>query len=147
MRPRESLSALAAGILFGLGLGVAEMIDPNKIQNFLDVNGTWDASLMFVLGGAAVTTFIAFRSILRLNRPRFAATFQLPFLRHIDRNLILGAVIFGVGWGLAGYCPGPGFAALALGGGEPVIFLAAMALGFALHRWYVIGGKTAASSA
>jgi len=147
MKRHENFIALATGVLFGLGLGIAQMIDPNKIQNFLDVSGSWDASLMFVLGGAVVTTLVAFRYILRQSQPRFADTFHLPVPTQIDRKLILGAVIFGVGWGLAGYCPGPAFAALALGGWEPLVFLPAMALGFALHRWVAVEEKGAVMSA
>mgnify|MGYP001183727555 CR=1 FL=1 len=147
MKPYENLIALATGTLFGLGLGIAKMIDPNKIQNFLDLGGTWDASLIFVLGGAVVTTLVTFRFILSQSQPRFATNFHLPVSTQIDRGLILGAAIFGVGWGLAGYCPGPGFAALAVGGWEPVVFLLSMVLGFVLHRWIAAEGKPALQSA
>ena len=146
MKP-ENFIALATGILFGLGLGIAKMIDPNKIQNFLDVSGTWDASLMFVLGSAVGTTLVAFRFILQHSQPRFAASFHLPLSTQIDRKLIVGSAVFGVGWGLAGYCPGPAFAALALGGWEPLVFLPAMALGFTLHRWFAVEEKAAVADA
>jgi uncharacterized protein len=134
MIAQRNIAALLTGTLFGIGLGVAQMIDPNKIRNFLDIAGTWDASLMFVLGAALVTSFFAFKLILKQNAPRFADVFALPAQQSIDRSLLIGATLFGIGWGLAGYCPGPGFAALALGSWEPVIFIATMLAGFALYR-------------
>lgn len=146
MRPLENFVALATGMLFGFGLGIAQMIDPVKIQNFLDFAGTWDASLMFVLAGAVVTTWVTFRYILSQSRPLLAQSFALSALTQIDRKLLLGSAIFGVGWGLAGYCPGPGFAALALNGLEPLLFVPAMALGFALQHWFSFDRKTAATS-
>ncbi len=134
MNTQRNMAALITGTIFGLGLGVAQMIDPNKIRNFLDSAGTWDASLLFVLGAAVVTSFFAFRFILKQKSPRFAEVFSLPMKSGVDRSLILGAVLFGIGWGMAGYCPGPGFAALAIGSWEPVVFVATMLAGFALHR-------------
>lgn len=134
MIAQRNIAALLTGTLFGVGLGVAQMIDPNKILNFLDIAGTWDASLMFVLGAALVTSICAFKIILKQKAPRFADVFAVPTQNNIDRSLLFGATLFGVGWGVAGYCPGPGFAALALGGWEPIIFVLTMIVGFALHR-------------
>jgi uncharacterized protein len=134
MIAQRNIAALATGVLFGLGLGVAQMIDPNKIINFLDIAGAWDASLMLVLGAAVTTTFIAFRVILRQPAPRFGERFLLPKNQLLDARLLIGAALFGIGWGLAGYCPGPGFAALAIGTWEPVVFIGAMLAGFVLHR-------------
>lgn len=137
MNTSRNVVALLTGTLFGIGLGVAQMIDPNKIQNFLDIAGTWDASLMFVLGAALATSFFAFKIILKQKAPRFADVFSVPTQKNIDRSLVIGATMFGVGWGIAGYCPGPGFAALALGSWEPIIFVLTMMIGFALHRFTV----------
>ncbi len=134
MIAQRNIAALLTGTLFGVGLGVAQMIDSNKILNFLDIAGTWDASLMFVLGAALVTSIFAFKIILKQKAPRFADVFAVPTQNNIDRSLLFGATLFGVGWGVAGYCPGPGFAALALGGWEPIIFVLTMIVGFALHR-------------
>ena len=137
MKVKQNIAALMTGILFGFGLGVAQMIDPNKIQNFLDIAGTWDASLMLVLGAALGVSFFAIRTILKQQSPRFAACFSLPSKPNVDRSLLIGAALFGIGWGMAGYCPGPGFAALALSSWEPVIFLLTMTVGFILHRFIV----------
>ena len=134
MKSKQNIVALITGIVFGIGLGIAQMIDPNKIQNFLDLAGTWDASLMLVLGAALAISFFAVRAILKQKSPRFATRFSLPTKPNVDRSLLIGATLFGIGWGMAGYCPGPGFAALALGSWEPVIFLLTMTAGFILHR-------------
>lgn len=137
MKVKQNIAALMTGILFGFGLGVAQMIDPNKIQNFLDIAGAWDASLMLVLGAALGVSFFAIRTILKQQSPRFAARFSLPSKPNVDRSLLIGAALFGIGWGMAGYCPGPGFAALALSSWEPAIFLLTMTVGFILHRFIV----------
>ncbi len=134
MNTQRNIVALLTGTLFGIGLGVAQMIDPDKILNFLDIAGTWDASLMLVLAAALLTSFFAFQVTLKQKAPRFADVFVVPTQKNIDRSLLLGATLFGVGWGVAGYCPGPGFAALALGSWEPIIFVLTMTVGFALHR-------------
>ena len=137
MTSKQNIAALLTGVLFGIGLAVAQLIDPNKIQNFLDIAGTWDASLMLVLGAALGVSFFAVRTILKQQSPRFAARFSLPSKPNVDRSLLIGAALFGIGWGMAGYCPGPGFAALALSSWEPVIFLLTMTVGFILHRFIV----------
>ena len=134
MKSKQNIVALMTGIVFGIGLGIAQMIDPNKIQNFLDLAGSWDASLMLVLGAALAISFFAVRAILKQKSPRFATRFSLPTKPNVDRSLLIGATLFGIGWGMAGYCPGPGFAALALNSWEPIIFLLTMTAGFILHR-------------
>jgi uncharacterized membrane protein YedE/YeeE len=126
--------SLAAGLLFGLGLGVAQMTNPLKVQGFLDVTGAWDPSLAFVMGGAVSVTLIAFRLVLRRPAPLWAARFHLPTLTAIDKRLVLGASLFGVGWGLSGYCPGPALATLLSGNTEVWLFVPAMLVGGLLER-------------
>lgn len=123
------ISAFATGLLFGVGLWLAQMTDPGRVLGFLDVTGAWDPSLMFVLGGAVGVTLVAFRRVLRWRRPVFAAAFDVPTRRRIDRDLVLGSALFGVGWGVGGYCPGPALASLATGGIEVVVFVIAMVVG------------------
>lgn len=130
MRP---LFGFLAGLLFGVGLVVAGMADPAKVLNFLDVFGSWDPSLAFVMGGAALTTFIGYRLVLsRLRRPLLLPGFQLPTRQDIDRDLLLGAATFGVGWGIGGFCPGPAWNALSLAAPGTLVFLPAMLAGMAL---------------
>ncbi len=126
------LAALAAGLLFGVGLTVSQMVDPAKVLGFLDLAGDWDPSLAFVLAGAVVTTAIGFRLVGRLRAaPLLAESFQTPTAWTIDRRLIAGAAIFGVGWGLVGICPGPALAGLALAPAQLALFVAAMLVGMA----------------
>lgn len=133
---KQNLVALLAGVLFGLGLGLSQMVDRQRVLGFLDVAGTWDPTLLFVLGGAVTVTVIAFRFVLKLPQPVFADRFRLPSRSDIDRPLVVGAAIFGIGWGIAGYCPGPGIVALTLGIWNPVIFLLAFLVGSLTYRWY-----------
>ena len=100
-------AALLSGELFGLGLAISGMTDPNVVIGFLDLFGDFNPALMFVLGGAVGTTLIAFRFVLRRPSPLLASDFQLPTRKDIDARLLIGAGLFGIGWGLAGYCPGP----------------------------------------
>jgi len=127
-------AALASGLLFGLGLGFSQMIDRQRVLGFLDVAGAWDPTLLFVLGGAVTVTVLAFRWVLRQPHPLFAERFTLPTRNDIDGPLLAGAALFGLGWGLAGYCPGPGVAALVLGQGNPVLFLLGLLGGMALYQ-------------
>ncbi|QNI02449.1 YeeE/YedE family protein [Halomonas sp. SH5A2] len=101
-----------AGLVFSLGLAVSGMTDPARVVGFLDVAGNWDPSLMFVLGGAVVTTFIGYRWVLKQSAPLLTERFQLPSKQDLDAKLLGGAALFGVGWGLSGYCPGPAIASL-----------------------------------
>ncbi len=126
--------ALAAGLIFGLGLAISEMVNPEKVLTFLDFTGAWDPSLVFVLGGAVVVSFIAFRFILKRDGPVFGNRFSLPDKTHIDGGLIVGAILFGIGWGLVGLCPGPAIAALAYGMEESVWFVAALLAGLGVAR-------------
>lgn len=131
---KRIVAALLAGVLFGVGLALSRMIDPRVVLGFLDVFGRFDPTLAFVLGGAVGTTILVFRLILRRGRPLLADAFQLPTLRAVDRPLVLGAGMFGVGWGLAGYCPGPALVGAAGGINTALMFLPAMIAGALLHR-------------
>lgn len=121
--------ALFAGIVFGFGLGVGGMLDPAKVVNFLDLAGHWDPTLLFVMGGAVVVTLPAFWLAKRARRPLLTNVFRLPRRHDINWRLLTGAALFGVGWGLAGLCPGPAVAALASLQAPVLGFLAAMVVG------------------
>lgn len=101
-----------AGLLFGLGLAVSGMTDPARVLGFLDIAGAWDPTLMFVLGGAVVTSFIGYRLVFKRSGPLFGERFQLPTKKDLDAKLLGGAALFGIGWGLSGYCPGPAIASV-----------------------------------
>jgi uncharacterized membrane protein YedE/YeeE len=133
-RVAQNLGALGSGLLFGLGLGLSQMIDPGRVKGFLDLAGDWDPTLAFVMGGAVAVTLVAFRFVLRRPAPLLGGRFHVPTRNDIDRPLVLGAVIFGVGWGLGGYCPGPAIAALGLGSANPAVFVAAMVAGSLLYK-------------
>lgn len=108
----KMLMGYIAGLLFGLGLAVSGMTDPARVLGFLDVAGAWDPTLMFVLGGAVVTSFIGYRLVFKRAGPLFGERFQLPTKRDLDAKLLGGAALFGIGWGLSGYCPGPAIASV-----------------------------------
>ena len=127
-------AALAAGVIFGVGLTVSGMVQPLKVVGFLDVAGEWDPTLGFVMGGALAVTALAFPVILRRGRPLWAEAFSLPTRQDLDARLIAGSMLFGIGWGLGGFCPGPALASLALGSSSSWVFAAAMAAGMLLHR-------------
>lgn len=126
--------SLIAGALFGVGLALAGMTNPIKVQDFLDITGSWDPSLAFVMGGAVAVTVVSFTLLLRRGRPWLANSFFLPRATDLDRNLLLGAALFGIGWGLTGYCPGPALASLASINHEVWLFVPAMLLGGWLDR-------------
>ncbi len=130
-----SLAALVSGSLFGLGLAMSGMTDARRVLGFLDVFGDFDPTLLFVLGGAVATTTLMFRWVLRRGSPVLAHTFQLSSLEHIDRRLLGGAALFGIGWGIAGYCPGPALAGLGVAAVEALWFVPAMLAGMLLHRF------------
>ncbi|MCJ2081524.1 YeeE/YedE family protein [Methylobacterium sp. J-090] len=137
------LAALATGLIFGLGLSLSGMLDPARVQGFLDVTGafdgrqTWDPTLAFVLGGAVSVAGLGYALARRLPRPALAAAFELPTNRRIDRPLIGGAALFGLGWGLSGFCPGPAVAALSTGALPVTVFVTAMLVGMAAHQRFV----------
>jgi uncharacterized protein len=139
----KSLMALLAGLLFGVGLGMAGMTQPAVVLGFLDVGGTWNPRLLFVMAGAVLTTAIGYRFVWRARKPRFEASFHVPATRRIDVRLLLGAALFGIGWGIAGYCPGPALASLASGIGSVWLLVATMALGWWLAaRWQMRSNPT-----
>lgn len=131
----QVLMALAAGLVFGIGLIVSGMTDPSKVLGFLDLAGQWDPSLAFVMGGAILVALPAFRLAAARERSLLGCAMHLPAVSRIDRRLVLGSLAFGIGWGLAGYCPGPALASLATGAAEPIIFGAAMLAGMAIFEF------------
>ena len=131
---KKNAVAFLAGVLFSIGLVVGGMTRPGKVLGFLDVAGAWDASLALVMGGAVGINVILFALILRRRGPILGGAFQIPRRRDIDGRLLLGAAIFGAGWGIAGYCPGPSIVSLASGNAGPIVFVAAMAAGLAAPR-------------
>ena len=135
------LASLGCGLVFGFGLSLSGMLDPARIQGFLDIFGHWDPTLAFVLAGAVAIAFIGVRLARRLTRPAFEGAFHLPTETKIDRPLILGSVLFGIGWGLGGFCPGPGVASLALGLWQTWLFVAAMVAGMIVHDRFVRRGR------
>ena len=132
---RSGIVAFLAGVLFAVGLAVSGMTQPAKVIGFLDITGAWDPSLAFVMIGAIGVHFVARRLILRRSAPLGAPAFDEPKLKKIDAPLIVGAVLFGVGWGISGYCPGPAIVTLGTGSLASVVFFAAMASGMWAHRF------------
>jgi len=124
-----NLSAFLGGLLFAFGLGVAGMTQPQKIIAFLDFTGAWDASLMWVMGSALVVHVISFRMITKRKHPLFDSIFHLPQIKDIDFKLILGSALFGIGWGLSGFCPGPAIVSLVSLQSSVFIFVIAMLIG------------------
>ena len=131
---RPLFSAIVVGILFGAGLALSDMINPARVLAFLDIAGAWDPTLAFVMAGAVVPAAVAFAMRPRLRRPILGGEFFIPQNRSTDRQLLIGAAIFGAGWGLVGFCPGPAIAALSLRLWQPWLFVAAMLAGMALER-------------
>ena len=128
------LSSFLTGLLFSLGLIISGMINPAKVLNFLDIFGTWDPSLAFVMGGAIVVTFFGNKIVLKRSKPLFESGFSIPTRSDVDMNLVGGAALFGIGWGLVGICPGPAIAAFAASPSRFIIFLAAMIVGMYANK-------------
>lgn len=132
---KTSIVALSAGLSFGAGLVISGMTEPRKVLGFLDVFGAWDASLLCVMAAAIAVHALGYRLMRARPHPLFEVRFEVPTRRDIDADLVLGAVLFGIGWGIAGYCPGPGLVALASGRPGVLIFVAAMAAGMLVTSW------------
>jgi uncharacterized protein len=120
---------LLSGLVFGLGLVISGMANPAKVLNFLDPAGSWDPSLAFVMGGAVVVTFVGYRLVWRQQAPALTQSFDVPSSTRIDRPLVIGAMLFGIGWGIGGFCPGPAWTALPLLAPGTLVFLPMMLVG------------------
>lgn len=131
---RLPIASLVTGTIFGAGLALSDMINPARVLAFLDLAGDWDPSLAFVMGGAIVPMAIAYLFTARMKSPLLDKSFLIPENRILDSRLIIGAVLFGIGWGLVGFCPGPAIAGLVVGLWQPWLFVAAMLAGMWLHR-------------
>ena len=128
------VSAYLIGLVFGIGIAVSGMANPAKVINFFDVAGSWDPSLAFVMGGALLVTFLGYRLVLQRPRPVLVAQFRIPTSRTIDARLIAGSAVFGIGWGISGFCPGGAIPALGTGRIEPLVAVAALLAGIFAAR-------------
>jgi uncharacterized membrane protein YedE/YeeE len=128
------VTAWAIGLIFGLGIAMSGMANPAKVLNFFDIAGTWDPSLAFVMGGALATTFLGYRLVFRRPAPVLDAGFHLPTAKIIDARLIGGSVVFGIGWGISGFCPGGALPALGLASIDVFAFVAALVAGLMIAR-------------
>ncbi len=131
----KSILGLFAGIIFGIGLVVSGMSNPAKVQNFLDIAGTFDASLIFVMLGAIATVFVGYKLPPKKASPILSDVFHVPTRKDIDRPLVLGAVLFGIGWGLSGFCPGPSLTAIFMGSEGIFYFLPSMIVGLVVSKF------------
>ena len=134
MTRMRNAAAFGTGALFAVGLAISGMTKPSKVVGFLDIAGAWDASLAFVMVGAIAVHFVAYRIISRRSSPLFDAKFHLPTRKDIDTRLVLGAALFGVGWGLGGFCPGPGLVAAGAGSPNALVFVAGMTIGMLIEN-------------
>lgn len=130
----QQLSALVSGLIFGIGMAISGMTNTERVQGFLDLAGAWDPTLAFVMGGGLIVTFIGYKFVLKNPAPLFSDTFHLPTKTDIDKTLLIGAVLFGAGWGLVGYCPGPAIAGLSYAYPTTLLFVATMLIGLFLAR-------------
>ncbi len=133
---RNLFPGLLVGIIFGAGLALSDMVNPARVQAFLDVAGAWDPTLMFVMGAALLPSAIAYLIRRQMTRPLLSERFSIPESRTLDRRLLVGAAMFGIGWGLVGFCPGPAVAGLVLGAWQPWLFVIAMLAGMMLHHLF-----------
>ena len=129
------LAAVLSGLVFGLGLLVSGMANPAKVLGFLDLGGLWDPSLAFVMGGAIAVAAVAFAVARRRSVSLLGTAMRLPSARHIDRRLVGGSLLFGVGWGVAGFCPGPALVGVGMGLAQAGVFVVAMLVGMGLFEW------------
>ena len=133
---KKPLAAFGAGLIFAVGLAIAGMTQPSKVVGFLDFFGQWDPSLAFVMVGAIGVHFVLFRLILKRGTPVFGGRFEVPTRKDLTPALLGGSALFGIGWGLGGFCPGPGIASLASFGAEAAVFVGTMALGMLAYRLF-----------
>lgn len=126
---KNNIIALFAGMIFGLGLAISEMVNPARVIGFLDVTGNWDPTLAFVMGGALSVTFILFPFILKRSQPVLTEKYFLPDKKDIDKKLLIGSSLFGIGWGIAGFCPGPAITALITFSPDVILFVVTMIIG------------------
>lgn len=141
------IAVFLSGLLFGAGLTLSGMVNPAKVLNFLDIAGAWDPTLIFVMGAGLVVTFFGYRLVLRRSAPLFAKAFKLPTTTGVDAKLVAGALLFGTGWGLTGFCPGPAVAALVFAQWQTWVFVASMAAGTVLVRIWLRRGSAPAQAA
>lgn len=134
----EKIFSLICGIIFGVGLVISGMTNPEKVIGFLDVTGNWDPSLIFVMGGAIAFVAPCFYLLNSKNKPLFESSFQIPTNKNIDRKLIIGSSLFGVGWGMVGLCPGPAISSLAFLQPLSILFVLSMISGFYLSKFIKI---------
>jgi uncharacterized protein len=138
---RSNAAAFGTGALFAVGLAISGMTKPSKVVGFLDLAGAWDASLAFVMVGAIAVHFVAYRIVMRRASPLFDTEFHIPKRKDIDRRLVGGAALFGVGWGLGGFCPGPGLVSVGGGSLPALVFVAGMLIGFFVTTRYGIAAR------
>lgn len=131
--------AFLNGLLFGVGLTISNMINPNKVLNFLDITGQWDPTLLVVMAAAVGTTFVGYRWVLKSKKPLLCEDFHLPQKKGVEKKLIIGSALFGIGWGIGGYCPGPSITALATINLDPLYFVVGLLAGS--FSYYVINKK------
>lgn len=134
-------SSFFSGLLFAIGLGLSGMMNPEKVQGFLDITGKWDPSLALVMGGAVMVTFIVFPIIFKRKQPIFEFSFAMPSNTKIDKNLIIGAILFGAGWGIGGFCPGPAMASIGTLNPNVLVFIISMLLGFIIQQKISVSKK------
>ena len=144
---RHRWSEFIVGLLFGWGLLISGMTDPGKVIGFLDLTGLWDPSLALVMGGAIAVGFFAFGAAKKRTRNFLGGALHLPTSSDIDKRLILGALLFGAGWGLAGFCPGPGIVSMAAGQPKAAVFVVAMLAGMLVFEWTHRRGRRALTAA
>ena len=130
------LVILLSGMLFGAGVTISGMVNPMKVLNFLDISGPWDATLLFVMGAGLLVTMLGYQIIFKRKAPLFASSFRLPTSQDIDAKLLGGAALFGLGWGISGFCPGPAVASLVFGRMESITFVIAMAAGMTVTKQF-----------
>lgn len=129
-----NIISVLSGTIFGFGLALSGMLSPSKVIGFLDITGNWDPSLAFVMGGGVVVTVVSFHFILKRPHPLFGEKFHLPTASNIDRRLVIGAGLFGLGWGIGGLCPGPAISSLAYASPQVAVFVIAMVAGILIAK-------------